>query len=205
MNPATATGSIGLLTQLSRVVYRRATEEVIGMRLKQLIALDHLREETCLQSGLGALLMLDPNNCVLLLNDLDESGWIERFSAPDPSLAPDGEELVQAQMPIRPGESADRAALRLERLFDAALPNRSERQTWHRRQVMEGRTGPLDYPGKTWRDRPGVDRGDGVYLAGDMVAAPGLLSEVAWASGVEAGALAAASLVAGQPALGRVA
>jgi phytoene dehydrogenase-like protein len=140
-----------------------------------------------------------------IVSDLDEAGWIERFSAPDPSLAPDGEELVQAQMPIRPGESVDQAGLRLERLLDASLPDRRQRQTWHRRQVMEGRTGPLDRPGKTWRDRPAVDRGDGVYLAGDMVAAPGLLSEVAWASGVEAGRLAAAAAGAGQPALKRVA
>ncbi|HXS33264.1 MAG TPA: FAD-dependent oxidoreductase [Solirubrobacterales bacterium] len=137
-----------------------------------------------------------------IVSDLDEAGWIERFSAPDPSLAPDGEELVQAQMPIRPGENADQAGLRLERLLDAALPNRSRRQTWHRRQVMEGRTGPLDHPGMIWRDRPAVDRGDGVYLAGDMVAAPGLLSEVAWASGVEAGRLAAG---AGRAALKHVA
>ncbi|HVO53531.1 MAG TPA: MarR family winged helix-turn-helix transcriptional regulator [Solirubrobacterales bacterium] len=83
MNPATATGSIGLLTQLSRVVYRRATEDVIGMRLKQLIALDHLRdEESCLQQGLGQMLMLDANNCVLLLNDLDERGYVERRRDP---------------------------------------------------------------------------------------------------------------------------
>jgi phytoene dehydrogenase-like protein len=140
-----------------------------------------------------------------IVSDLDEAGWIERFSAPDPSLAPDGDELVQAQMPIRPGESVDQAALRLERLLDASLADRRQRQTWHRRQVMEGRTGPLDHPGKTWRDRPAVDRGDGVYLAGDMVAAPGLLSEVAWASGIEAGRLAAASTSAGQSALKRVA
>jgi phytoene dehydrogenase-like protein len=140
-----------------------------------------------------------------IVSDLDEAGWIERFSAPDPSLAPDGEELVQAQMPIRPEESVDQAALRLERLLDASLPDRTQRQTWHRRQVMEGRTGPLDHPGKTWRDRPAVDRGDGVYLAGDMAAAPGLLSEVAWASGVEAGRLAAASAGVGRPALKRVA
>jgi phytoene dehydrogenase-like protein len=140
-----------------------------------------------------------------IVSDLDEAGWIERFSAPDPSLAPEGEELVQAQMPIRPGESADQAGLRLERLLDASLPDRSQRQTWRRRQVMEGRTGPLDYPGKTWRDRPAVDRGDGVYLAGDMVAAPGLLSEAAWASGVEAGRLAAISVGVGHPALKPVA
>ena len=83
MNPATATGSIGLLTQLSRVVYRRATEDVIGMRLKQLIALDHLRDtESCLQQGLGQMLMLDPNNCVLLLNELDERDYVERRRDP---------------------------------------------------------------------------------------------------------------------------
>ena len=47
-------------------------------------------------------------------------------------------------------------------------------------------------PGTSWRDRPAVDRGDGVFLAGDMVAAPGLLSEVSWASALEAGRLALA-------------
>jgi glycine/D-amino acid oxidase-like deaminating enzyme len=124
------------------------------------------------------------------VSDLDEAGWIERFSAPDSSLAPDGEELVQAQMPIRPGESVDAATLRLERLLDASLPGRRERETWRRRQAMTGRSGPLDYPGKSWRDRPAIDRGDGVFLAGDMVAAPGLLSEVSWASAVEASRLA---------------
>ncbi len=127
------------------------------------------------------------------VSDLDEAGWIERFSAPDPSLAPEGEELVQAQMPIRPGESPDAAALRLDRLLDLSLPNWRERETWRRRQVMTARTGPLDYPGKSWRDRPAIDRGDGIYLAGDMVAAPGLLSEVSWASAVEASRLALSS------------
>ena len=140
-----------------------------------------------------------------IVSDLDESAWIERFSAPDPSLAPDGEELIQAQMPIRPGEGADQAALRLERLLDGSLPGWRERETWRRRQVMESRSGPLDYPGKTWRDRPAVDRGDGVYLAGDMVAAPGLLSEVAWASAVEASRLALEATGAARPALRKVA
>ncbi len=128
-----------------------------------------------------------------IVSDLDEAGWIERFSAADPSLAPAGEELVQGQMPVRPDESAEGAALRLDRLLDVSLPERRERETWHRQQVMNGRSGPLDYPGKSWRDRPGVDRGDGVFLAGDMVAAPGLLSEVAWASAIEAAGLAVAS------------
>jgi phytoene dehydrogenase-like protein len=124
--------------------------------------------------------------------DLQETGWAERYTAADKSLAPEGEELIQAQMPIRPGESSDSAAARLERLLDASYDGWRERETWRRRQVMDGRTGALDPPGKTWRDRPAIDRGDGVFLAGDMVAAPGCLSEIAWASAVEASRLAVA-------------
>jgi len=137
--------------------------------------------------------------------DLDEAGWIERFTAPDPSLAPKGEELVQAHMPIRPGEGAEQAAARLERLLDGSLADWRERETWRRRQVMDARSGALDMPGTSWRDRPAVDRGDGVFLAGDMVAAPGLLAEVAWASAVEAGRLALEAVSAGRPRLREVA
>jgi hypothetical protein len=142
-----------------------------------------------------------------VVSDLDEAGWVERFSAPDPSLSPRGEELVQAQMPVRPGEGAEQAGLRLERLLDQSLPEWRERETWRRRQVMDGRTGPLDPPGKSWRDRPAIDRGDGVFLAGDMVAAPGLLSEVSFASAIEASALAleAAKKDKSGPALRQVA
>ena len=61
---------------------------------------------------------------------------------------------------------------------------------------MNGRTGALDPPGKTWRDRPQIDRGGGVFLAGDMVAAPGCLSEIAWASAVEASCRLGVSLYA---------
>jgi phytoene dehydrogenase-like protein len=127
-----------------------------------------------------------------VVSDLDEAGWVERVTAPDPSLAPEGEELVQAQMPVRPGESTEGAAARLHHLLDLAFPERQERETWCRRQVMKGRSGALDLPGQAWQDRPAIDRGDGVFLAGDMVAKPGLLSEVAWASAVAAaeGALA---------------
>jgi phytoene dehydrogenase-like protein len=129
-----------------------------------------------------------------VVSDLDEAGWVERFTAPDPSLAPEGEELIQAQMPIRPDEPADNATVRLERLLDVSLPQWRERETWRRRQVMKGRTGALDLPGQTWRDRPAIERGNGVFLAGDMVARPGLLSEVSWASGVAAAQAAVALL-----------
>jgi phytoene dehydrogenase-like protein len=125
-----------------------------------------------------------------IVSDLETSGWIERYSAQDPSLAPDGERLVQAQMPIRPGESADGAAKRLERLLDASFEDWRARITWRRRQVMDGRSGALDLPGSTWRDRPRIDRGEGTFLCGDQVAAPGCLSEVSFASAIDAGKLA---------------
>jgi NAD(P)-binding Rossmann-like domain len=130
--------------------------------------------------------------------DLQETGWVERYTAADSSLAPEGEELIQAQMPIRPGEPAESATARLERLLDASYEGWRERVTWRRRQVMSGRTGALDAPGKSWRDRPSIARGDGVFLAGDMVAAPGCLSEIAWASAIEASRLAL-----GQASVGR--
>jgi hypothetical protein len=140
-----------------------------------------------------------------VVSDLDEAGWIERFTAPDRSLAPEGEELVQAQMPVRPGESVEHAAARLERLLDATMTDWRERETWRRRQAMEGRSGALDPPGSSWRDRPAIARGDGVFLAGDMVAAPGLLSEVSWASAIEASRLALALEGAARPRLSEVA
>ncbi|WP_017569230.1 FAD-dependent oxidoreductase [Nocardiopsis halotolerans] len=118
--------------------------------------------------------------------DADECGFLERYSLVDRTLAPEGEELVQAQLPVRPGESRAGVTGRLERFLDLSLPGWRERVTWRRDQVARGRTGALDLPGRTWRDRPAVDRGDGVYLAGDSVAAPGLLGEVSFNSAVAA-------------------
>jgi phytoene dehydrogenase-like protein len=122
-----------------------------------------------------------------IVSDLESAGWIERYTAQDPSLAPPGEALVQGQMPIRPDESTDAAATRLEELFDASFEAWRERITWRRRQVMDGRSGALDLPGSTWRDRPAIDRGDGIFLCGDQVAADGCLSEVSFASAIRAG------------------
>jgi phytoene dehydrogenase-like protein len=122
-----------------------------------------------------------------VVSDLESSGWIERYSAQDPTLAPAGEELVQAQMPIRPDESPDDAIARLERVLDASFEDWRARVAWRRRQVMDGRSGALDLPGTSWRDRPAIDRGNGIFLCGDQVAAPGCLSEVSFASAIDAG------------------
>jgi phytoene dehydrogenase-like protein len=125
-----------------------------------------------------------------IISDLDSAGWAERYSAQDPTLAPDGEQLVQSQMPIWPDETPEDADERLGQLLDRSFDDWRERVTWRRRQVMDGRSGALDFPGSSWPDRPAVDRGDGVFLCGDQVAAPGCLSEVSFASAIEAGGLA---------------
>lgn len=130
-----------------------------------------------------------------IVSGLDRPGWVERFSRSDRSLAPRGEDLVQAQIGVGPEEAVDRAAGRLEEMLDLSFEGWRDRVTWRRRQVMQGRTAALDLPGHTWRDRPAIARGDGVFVAGDHMAAKGLLSEVSWASAIEAaqGAVAAHS------------
>jgi DNA-binding MarR family transcriptional regulator len=77
-------GSLVLVIRLSRLVYRRATEELLGMRLKQFIALTHLSNTPGVsQKQLGEALHLDPNNTVLMLNDLEAAGWAERRRDPE--------------------------------------------------------------------------------------------------------------------------
>ncbi|MDL4813510.1 FAD-dependent oxidoreductase [Actinomadura opuntiae] len=125
-----------------------------------------------------------------LVFDLDEGGFHESYSMQDDSTAPRGESLYQLQMPVREGESHEEAHRRLRSFADSLLPGWQERATFHRTATAKGRTGALDLPGRTWQDRPAIDRGDGVYLAGDMVAAPGMRGEISINSAVTAARLA---------------
>lgn len=123
--------------------------------------------------------------------DLTERIYLTRTTGPDRSLARAGEELIQTSAGLRPGESIEQATARIEAAMDDGFPGWRERETWRRRSLAENSSGALDPPGSTWRDRPSIDQGDGVYLVGDMVAAPGLLSEVAHHSALHAARLAA--------------
>ncbi|WP_329120747.1 FAD-dependent oxidoreductase [Streptomyces sp. NBC_01465] len=127
------------------------------------------------------------------VSDLDSPGWIERFTAQDPTLAPPGQQLIQGQFPIAPHESKADGVARAERLLDTGFPQWRERTVWRRASVAANRTGAVDLPGTTWRDRPAISRGGGIYLAGDQVAAPGVLSEVSFNSAIEAVTLALTS------------
>ncbi len=124
------------------------------------------------------------------VSDLDAPGWLERFTAQDRTLAPEGEQLIQGQIPLAPHESKADGIARAEHLLDLAFDGWRERVTWRRASVANGRTGAVDLPGTSWRDRPAIDRGHGVYLAGDQVAAPGVLSEVSFNSALTAVSLA---------------
>jgi hypothetical protein len=127
---------------------------------------------------------------LFVVSDLDTCGWLENFTMPDPTIAPVGEHLVQMQMPIGPQASKADGIARLETIADHALPEWRQRTTYRLESLANARTGAADFPGASWRDRPAIDRGDDVYLVGDRVAAPGLLSEVSLNSGIRAAQLA---------------
>jgi DNA-binding MarR family transcriptional regulator len=84
METATTPGSMVLLTRLARVVHRRSTEQLLGMRVKQFGTLCFVRDRGgVLQSDLAEALYMDANNLVLLLNDLEAHGWVERRRDPE--------------------------------------------------------------------------------------------------------------------------
>ena len=72
-----------LLTRLAKQVYRRSSEELLGMHLRLLMALSYLRDhDGCPQQELAEVLCMDANNVVLLLNELEDLGYITRLRDP---------------------------------------------------------------------------------------------------------------------------
>ncbi len=126
-----------------------------------------------------------------VVSDLDGPGWVEAFFRTDRSLSPPGIEYVQTHRPVRSGETRAASLAALEDLVDVGAPDWRDRAVWRRHGAAHHRTGALDLPGHTGHDRPAIDQGDGVFLAGDEVAAPGLLAKVSFASAVDAAGRAA--------------
>jgi DNA-binding MarR family transcriptional regulator len=72
-----------LLTRLAKQVYRRSDEDLLGMHLRLLMALSYVRDhDGCPQQELAEVLCMDANNVVLLLNELEELGYIARLRDP---------------------------------------------------------------------------------------------------------------------------
>jgi DNA-binding MarR family transcriptional regulator len=79
-----APGSMILLTRLAKQVYRRSSEELLGMHLRLLMTLSYLRDHDCApQQELTDVLCMDANNVVLLLNELEELGQVRRRRDPE--------------------------------------------------------------------------------------------------------------------------
>jgi DNA-binding MarR family transcriptional regulator len=75
----TQPGTLALLLHLSKAVHRMSSDELLGMRLRQFLVLSYLSQRSrSRQQDLCERLMLDANNCVLLLNDLETAGWTQR-------------------------------------------------------------------------------------------------------------------------------
>ena len=74
--------TVVLLIRLAKSVYKYATDDVLGIRLKEYVTLSNLRDGARAQSELCAAMHMDANNCVLLLNDLEAAGRVERKRDP---------------------------------------------------------------------------------------------------------------------------
>lgn len=79
----TTPGTVVSVMRLATAIKKRSTEELLGMKLRQLMLLSYLRYGApALQQQVCEALWLDPNNCVLLLNELEDMGWVERRRDP---------------------------------------------------------------------------------------------------------------------------
>jgi DNA-binding MarR family transcriptional regulator len=139
-------GTIVPLTRLAKAVHRGSTEDLLGMRLRQFVLLSYLRERApTLQQELCEAMWIDPNNCVLLLNELEKVGFTERRRDPDDrrrhvvDITPAGRRAL---------EHAERAQGSLEDEVLAAL-SPDERATLRRllEQALEGHPSSLERVG----------------------------------------------------------
>jgi DNA-binding MarR family transcriptional regulator len=79
----TSPGTVVMLMRLATAIKKRSTEELLGMKLRQLMLLSYLHGGApALQQQVCEALWLDPNNCVLLLNELEDLGYVERRRDP---------------------------------------------------------------------------------------------------------------------------
>src|SRR5437588_8991788 len=79
----TSPGTVVMLMRLATAIKKRSTEELMGLKLRQLMLLSYLSSGApALQQQLCESLWLDANNCVLLLNELEDLGYVQRKRDP---------------------------------------------------------------------------------------------------------------------------
>src|SRR5437764_13666957 len=78
-NHANPAGTMILLPRLAKQVMRRSTPEMLGMDLRLLMALSYLGDhDGAPQQELVDVFCMDAKNVVLLLNDLEDGGYLIR-------------------------------------------------------------------------------------------------------------------------------
>ena len=85
MEGGSNTGLVALITQISKALHRRTSEELLGMRLKQFLLLGYVRDHGnggVSQQELETALLIDANSVVLLLNELEAAGLSVRRRDP---------------------------------------------------------------------------------------------------------------------------
>jgi len=83
MSKNTIPGVTVLVTRLSRLIFRRTSEDLLGMRIKEFATLATLRDHSPMpQQELSEMLCIDANNLVLLLNDLESKEFALRRRDP---------------------------------------------------------------------------------------------------------------------------
>jgi DNA-binding MarR family transcriptional regulator len=75
------TGTLMLLSRLSKQALRSTPESEMGMSVRHYMTL-HWLGDPVPQSQLAELLCIDANNTVILLNELEERGWVRRERDP---------------------------------------------------------------------------------------------------------------------------
>ena len=132
MSKIETSGPTVLLTQLAWGAFRRLEPELLGMTLKQYFALRQLRDEGRMsQSSLCSAMNVDANYMTLMLNDLEDEGWVERKRDPSDrrrhivELTPDGL------------SSIDRAERGIDGMEDEILGSLSEEERATLRDLLE--------------------------------------------------------------------
>jgi DNA-binding MarR family transcriptional regulator len=83
MSKVQTTGPTVLLTRFAWEAFRRLKPEVLGIKLKEYFALRELRDEGRMtQASLCSAMNVDANYMVLMLNDLESGGYVERRRDP---------------------------------------------------------------------------------------------------------------------------
>jgi DNA-binding MarR family transcriptional regulator len=122
-------GTLTLLSRLSKSVYRRTPESLLGMSARHYLGLSYIAEPGGVsQQQLSEILCMDANNVVLLLNELEAAGSIRRVRDP----ADRRRHIVEITDDGRAAfERAQRARETVEREVLSALDD-DERETLHR-------------------------------------------------------------------------